>query len=56
MRIIECLENSHWNNIITSNPNEASIHVIPMGHLNIKVLKKLNYVKIIKLNVKSNFF
>jgi hypothetical protein len=37
MKIIECLENAHWNKIITSNPNEASIHVIPMGQLNVKV-------------------
>lgn len=38
MNIISCLEDENLLKRITLNPEETSLHVIPMGQLNIKVI------------------
>jgi hypothetical protein len=37
-KVIDCLENPHFQSMITLNPNETNLHVIPMGKLNPKVV------------------
>jgi DNA cross-link repair 1A protein len=37
-KIIDCLENDNFQKMLTLDPNEAGLHVIPMGKLNIKDL------------------
>ena len=37
MKVINCLDNAKWKQMITLNSHETNLHVLPMGHLNIKV-------------------
>jgi len=42
-KVIDCLENPHFQSMITLNPNETNLHVIPMGKLNPKVVAVFFY-------------
>jgi DNA cross-link repair 1A protein len=37
-KIIECLNDNRLKNLITLNPKETNLHVLPMGNVNIKDL------------------